>query len=668
MSEGEAAVVALVDERLTLQAFQSLAGSVGGLAYVKTLVDLQTQAVHFVNDAAYRFHSDYVAERILGIPSAKLDETIDEFNRSVYLSPDRRFLIGTLGLHAAPRKGSSPRTFMSLETVEIDNMGGELLQRFYDAVRARVDPTIELYVKPANQQQEAIVAAIPKARLPRVLAHELFGDAVYVPLHAGKARGRLRVFATEADYRRALSTIEWHDILAMPRVPDDVPRVAGLLGWQRTTPLSHVNVLAHGWGVPNAVQMGAQEELEAAGLDGRWVEYEVDGDAQRVKLTPLEAPPALEKPGWALFRVHIEQPDALSGDIVELSSLRLSDSVRYGTKAANLGELLHVLAHGSPRLLGFYRVKRPPRDNLLEHVARFLGLPDGAEAPTLLSAAHDYLRHHVRVPRGIALPFTMQRELFESSPAIQRALGRLSMALELGAAETPSLCISLQNIVRRARLPDRLRDAIDAEIAGSLGGVTSLVLRSSSNAEDLAGFSAAGIYESRNHVCTAEAVFEGVREVWASLYSPRSVQLRRDAGLPLDDCFMGVIVQEEVQPRPASMGGVLVTTNPMSRARDFRNVYVNVSTHSVVDVVQGAALPMQFLYNTVEGGGRTLSLGAEGKDLALAQHEALQRLSFIGRLLQSHFSPDYGFSTPLDIEWMHDGEALYLLQVRPYAS
>jgi len=35
--------------------------------------------------------------------------------------------------------------------------------------------------------------------------------------------------------------------------------------------------------------------------------------------------------------------------------------------------------------------------------------------------------------------------------------------------------------------------------------------------------------------------------------------------------------------------------------------------------------------------------------------------------LQSHFSPDYTFSSPIDIEWLVAPEGLSILQLRPYA-
>jgi phosphoenolpyruvate synthase/pyruvate phosphate dikinase len=144
------------------------------------------------------------------------------------------------------------------------------------------------------------------------------------------------------------------------------------------------------------------------------------------------------------------------------------------------------------------------------------------------------------------------------------------------------------------------------------------------------------------------------------------VRLRQEVGISLDDCYMGVIVQEEI---PSQMGGVLVTTNPMNQAGDFRNVYVNVSLHSdaAKRIVTGTDTPNQYLYNTVEGAGRTLSIGESGVDLTPEQKNKLQTLALCGRLLQSHYSPDYTFSTPLDIEWIADENgALYMLQARPY--
>lgn len=640
-------VAALIGERLSLSALQQLGGTLGGYSFVKVVVDRERSVIHFLNNERHSFHAIYIGEEILGVPGERVRAEIDSYNEAFYHAPDRRFLLGILARH--------PR-MLSLETVEVDTMPAALIREFHAFVARYVDPALPLVFKPANQLQERIVREIPAAELPRVFAHELFSTAPFVALNPGTATGRLRAFRTEAEYRAA--TLEWSDIIVMDRVPDDIPRLSGIVNARHTTPLSHTNVLATGWQIPNAVQVGALAEIERRGLDGKWVEYTVD--AQALSLREVDEPAeASARPGWYAQRVTLEAPEAEHSPIVNLAKLRAADRYRYGTKAANLGELHHVLAHGSQRLLGFYQVPRPPRENLLPYLARLLDVPLDAD---LSAAARRLLDEHVRVPRGIALPFSLQRRFLESSPRIQQAIGKLKMALELDAREIEPLCVELQGLIRSARMPGALAGEIDSALVSQLAGVRTFVVRSSSNAEDLAGFSAAGIYESLNHVTTAERIFASVKEVWASLVSVRSVRLRRQAGISLDECYMGVVIQEQVA---ADFGGVLVTTNPMNRA-DFRTVYVNVSPH-VSDVVEGSALPMQYLYSTVEGGGRTVSLGDAAADLDERAHDLLQRLAVAGRLLQGHFSPDYTFGSPVDIEWLADGDHVHVVQLRPYS-
>lgn len=647
---------ALTGERLTLQAFHQLAGNMAGYPFVKVVVERDSGRLHFLNNERYPFHADYIAERVKNITREELRADIDNFNHLVYLSPDRPYFLGILALH---QRGAG--AFFALETVEIDNMGATLLLEFFAALKSHIDPALPLYFKPANHLQEATVAGIDTTTLPRLLHHELYSSRDFVALNAGDTTGRLRIF-TEETFERDVATIKWHDIVLMDRVPDDIPRVSGLINSLHTTPLSHTNVLACGWGIPNAVQVGLLDQAQRDGLDGKWVHYVVDQSASAVLIERRESPQTLpDRPAWSVQQIRLEEPETDATPIRALSELRLSDHRAYGTKASYLGELIHILDCGSPRLTGFYRVPRPPRANLLPYLAEYLKVPNDASLP---NRAWRFLKAAIEVPRGIALPFALQQRFLSSSWQIQQSIGKLKMALELNAKEIDPLCLRLQKLIRSTRMSDELRDAIDEQIATHLAGVRTFVIRSSSNAEDLKDFSAAGIYESINHVTSADKIFESVKEVWASLVSPRSVRLRHEVGISLDDCYMGVVIQEEVS---SDMGGVLVTTNPTNPQGDFRNVYMNALFGSAIDVVSGKGTPYQFLYNTVEGGGRTMAVGSSGRDVDAKQKDTLQRLAFAGRLLQSHFAQDYSFSTPADIEWASKGDKIFILQLRPYA-
>ncbi|MFJ7779031.1 PEP/pyruvate-binding domain-containing protein [Streptomyces yangpuensis] len=656
-----------LDVPLTVPGFMHLAGRLAGHPFVKVVVDRHEETLHFIDSTANPLHVRYMAEHILDQPVDALLKDIDTFNHDVYVRPDRRFCLGVLALHGRPGNAGAESVLLSLETVEADTMAGDLLLTFYRQVRDHIDPSVPLFLKPANHAQEGSVAAIPPAELPRLLAHELFSRRAYVPLNAGTAHGRLRVFRSAAAYRAAADTLRAHDIVVVPRVPDDIPRLSGLINAEHTTPLSHTNVLATGWGIPNAIQTDVFDRLDAAGLDGRWVTYEVATSAGAVRLEAAERPvvpgPVRTAP---VGRVVLERADTGPAPIVELSRLRRNDHLRYGTKAANLGEVCRVIDNGSRRWLGFYQVPRPPRADLLGYLGRLLGVPDPGRGPAdeaaLSAAARRLVLEHLRVPRGFALPFGLQRRFLDSSPAIGRTLGALKQALELGTGPLDEICAELQGLILLTPVPDDIRARIDQAVAAHLPGSGRVVVRSSSNAEDVEGFSAAGVYESFGCARTGDAIADRVRAVWASLLSARAVRLRDEAGLRLEDCHMGVIVQEEVA---VPLGGVLVTHNPFDGA-DFRNVYANISAGSVADVVDGVGAPLQHLYNTVEGGGRTVSLGSATTDLDTAAKRALSRLALIGRLLQSHFSPDGRYASPFDIEWALNGDRIEMLQIRPY--
>ena len=107
---------------------------------------------------------------------------------------------------------------------------------------------------------------IDPAVLPRIFSHQLFAQARFIALNPGRATGRIRAFRTEMDYRRVAHTIEWFDIVVMHRVPDDIPRVSGIINAHPTTPLSHTNVLASGWKIPNCIQIGIFDRIEKDGL------------------------------------------------------------------------------------------------------------------------------------------------------------------------------------------------------------------------------------------------------------------------------------------------------------------------------------------------------------------------------------------------------------------
>ena len=104
-------------------------------------------------------------------------------------------------------------------------------------------------------------------------------------------------------------------------------------------------------------------------------------------------------------------------------------------------------------------------------------------------------------------------------------------------------------------------DALASALAAL--GDTPVAVRSSATAEDLPDASFAGQQDTVLNVRGLQAVATAIRQIWASLHTPRAVSYRRARGITGDPA-MAVVVQRMVQPRAA---GVLFTVDPLAQTR-----------------------------------------------------------------------------------------------------
>ena len=151
-------------------------------------------------------------------------------------------------------------------------------------------------------------------------------------------------------------------------------------------------------------------------------------------------------------------------------------------------------------------------------------------------------------PGGAVLPFGSM-EAAVASAGLADAYAKLiasletaqpGEALDTAVADMAALCSKAAPSAQRL---EQLRALLPP-------GASSLAVRSSANVEDLAGMSAAGLYESVVGVpakngsdASSDALASAVSSVWASLHSRRAVLARRAAGVPQADASMGVLVQ-----------------------------------------------------------------------------------------------------------------------------
>ena len=146
------------------------------------------------------------------------------------------------------------------------------LERPYALLAASVpllDDNLAFYVP--NSKLPYIQSDLPLYRESRIglfFEEDVFSETDFLALNPGEGYGRLRVM--EPDERPNLK-----DIVIYEALPNELPRVAGIISTVPQTPLSHVNLRAVQDGVPNSFIRDALDNTDIDDLIDSYVHYTV---------------------------------------------------------------------------------------------------------------------------------------------------------------------------------------------------------------------------------------------------------------------------------------------------------------------------------------------------------------------------------------------------------
>lgn len=195
-------------------------------------------------------------------------------------------------------------------------------------------------------------------------------------------------------------------------------------------------------------------------------------------------------------------------------------------------------------------------------------------------------------------------------------------------------------------LPASVGEAFHRALAAF--GEVPLAVRSSGVAEDLAGASFAGQYETVLGVRGYNAAADAVRKCWASAFSSHILTYRTSRELGADR--MAVLIQPVIE---ADAAGVAFTANPVTGDRS--EAVVSAVRGLGERLVSGQVSPDEWVVR--EGQAVCLS----SPENALSEHEVLA-VAELARRVENYFG------APQDIEWVLSGSKLYLLQARPITT
>lgn len=169
------------------------------------------------------------------------------------------------------------------------------------------------------------------------------------------------------------------------------------------------------------------------------------------------------------------------------------------------------------------------------------------------------------VPEGFIISSMALQKIIRTNVTIEKGIERL-MVLAGEQMDVQYLCAEVANMIRYVDMDTEISNAINIAYKSLRESVTGkrkdfvLAVRSSITVEDSREVTASGQYENFLGVNNVRELLTAIKSCWASLYSCKNVQHRRDTIQPIN-LDMAVVIQTMVN---ADSGGLLMTQNPMS--------------------------------------------------------------------------------------------------------
>ncbi len=456
---------------------------------------------------------------------------------------------------------------------------------------------------------------------------EIDGKAVTgaVALNSGIARGTLRIFDTvEALEHGSLNRT---DIAVIPETIAELTPVAGILTLGEGNALSHVQLLARNFGIPNvAVDYESIELLKP--LEGQRVLMIVTARGD-VLLEPDDSRDELPTT-VATQQITVPVPNLSMQTLLVLDEIgRELSGKTIGPKAANLGELNRLF---------------PGR------VAPAIAIPFGIYAAHLDAAG---LTARIRAAFSESKDGTIDEAAFDAELAnVRRDIANLRLSPDV-----------------RGQLVETMQAQFGE--AGTYG----VFVRSDTNVEDLPQFTGAGLNETLPNLVQPEAQLEAITRVWSSVLSPRALAWRSSVLANPEQIYASVLLMKSV---PSTKSGVLVTKSlfessavglTASAAWGVGGAVAGEAAETVsigpdsAEVIFEAKSPYQ--RHLSDTGGVEWLPAAAGQVLTAAE---IQQLRMLAAEVTSKYAPvmdDKDEPRPWDIEFgFVDGE-LTLFQIRP---
>lgn len=595
--------------------FQALASdpivsTIPGARSLKTVLDRSDDnALYFQNSKTYLVHWDFASAHLSG-DGLPFVGSLEQFNTEEYYSPSRRFVLGAVTRYEGPK-------LWVFEVSPYDTASAEMIAETYRKIANNSYFGDELYFHPTSDNVARVVPDLPKD-VKVVSTDEIFAGIDYQPLNLAESYGRLRFMqaATLAnDYP------SFRDIVVLDEVPNDIAVVSGLITQQFQTPLSHVNVLSQNRGTPNMGLRAAMDDPRLTALDGKWVRLNVSALDWTIEEVSKE-----EADAW--WDAH--KPVAVQVPALDLSVTALTDMADLLDES--LGQKASIKA------------AIPAFGGKASHYAELAKVND------------------LPVPKAFAIPIYYYDQFMRENGFKTRVEALLSDPEFVGNPMVRDVKLAaLRDDMKRAPIEGAFLATLRAKLQTDFPD-TRMRFRSSTNAEDLEGFTGAGLYTSKSGQIgdPTSTIEDAVRKVWSSVWYFRAFEERSFRSISHLDVGMALLVHRSFPNEYAN--GVAITANIYDNSGQNPAFYINVQRGEASVVMPDATISSdEILYQYYNPGQPAVYL-RHSSEVPAGEHVlSPSQLFVLGQGLDAihrHFAESYaggpGVFYGMDVEFKFD--------------
>ena len=457
------------------------------------------------------------------------------------------------------------------------------------------------------------------SRIEVVLESEVFADVNYIPFHEAEGYG---FFKHMTDLNETPGS---RDIVLYDALPNSLPRVGGIITSVIQTPLSHVNLRAIQDNVPNAYIYDPLSIDSIGNLLGSYIYYKVENENFQIREASLD-----EVNAWyenlRPTEPQIPIRDLSITDIKPLDSISFPMSASFGAKCSNVATM------------------------------RTFGFPEGT------------------IPNGFGIPFYYYHEFMLFNNFYEEAQVMIdNPAFKYDINFRTERLESFRQAIKDAPMPQWMMDNLQAMHDDFPEG-TAVRCRSSTNNEDLPGFSGAGLYTSKTQNLDEGHISKSIKQIYASMWNFRAYEERDFYRVDHFMAAMGILCHPNFNGEKSN--GVGISIDPIYETEG--TFYLNTQVgESLITNPEPNSVPEEILLyeDPSQGGGylvlRLSSLTNPGELVMDAEY--LNQMRTYLSVIHDEFEILYdvvgaeGFG--MDIEYKVSAEdQLIIKQARPWVS